>query len=396
MNCPSCGAQGPRPFLRLEEVPANSCILLPSREEATAYPKGDICLAFCLQCGFIFNTAHDPRLTQYTGRYEETQGFSPTFNAFHRDLARRLTDRYDLRGKDIVEIGCGKGEFLTLLCELGGNRGTGFDPSHVSERVESEAASRITFIKDFYGEKYAPYQGDFICCKMTLEHIPRPYELVSLVRRSIGERPDTVVFFQVPNVLRILRQCAFEDIYYEHCSYFSPGSLSRLFRRCGFQVLRLGTEYDDQYLTIEAAPSGQAEPAAVAEEEEVTSLLSDVEAFGQAHARKLEGWNRRLSELAAAGHRAVLWGSGSKAVAFLSSVQNSELVEYAVDINPYRQGFYLPGSGRRIVAPEFLRDYRPDTVIIMNAVYRDEIGNELARLGLAPQLLTTNDVGQPR
>jgi len=67
-------------------------------------------------------------------RCEETQGFSPFFRAWHEGLAQRLIDRYSLRAKKIIEIGCGKGEFLALLCDLGHNRGIGFDPAYVPER----------------------------------------------------------------------------------------------------------------------------------------------------------------------------------------------------------------------------------------------------------------------
>ena len=166
-----------------------------------------------------------------------------------------MIDRYNLRDKEVIEIGCGKGEFLLLLCEMGNNSGTGFDPGFVA-RIDSPAAERINFVKDYYTEKYSSYQGDFVCCKMTLEHIHPTAKFIKTVRRAIGNRLDTTVFFQIPDATRIVRDCAFEDIYYEHCSYFTPGSLARLFRRCGFEVLDLATEYDDQYLTIEACPSG--------------------------------------------------------------------------------------------------------------------------------------------
>ena len=55
--------------------------------------------------------------------------------------ALREAYKEGLRGKDIIEIGCGKGEFLLLLCEMGNNRGTGFDPGFVSERISSFSAS---------------------------------------------------------------------------------------------------------------------------------------------------------------------------------------------------------------------------------------------------------------
>jgi SAM-dependent methyltransferase len=373
-------------FHRQESVPTNSCILLRSREEALAYPRGDIELAFCRACGFISNVAFDAKLSEYSGRYEETQGFSETFNAFHADLARRLIERHDLRGKDILEIGCGKGEFLLLLAEMGGNRGVGFDPGHQQERIVGPSAARVQFIKDFYSEKYCDHKADFVCCKMTLEHIHPTAEFVSTVRQAIGERVDTLVFFQVPDVTRILRDYAFEDIYYEHCSYFSPGSLAGLFRRSGFEVLRTEAEYAGQYLTIEAKPASGAVAEAVAHEDDFAAIAAYVADFPDRCGEKLAQWRRRIERCRARGERVVLWGSGSKAVSFLTTV-GSEGIDYAVDINPYRHGHFMPSTGQRIVAPSFLKEYRPDTVIVMNAVYLEEIRRDLDGMGLQPEVL---------
>ncbi|GAH35269.1 unnamed protein product, partial [marine sediment metagenome] len=262
--CPNCGASGMSVFYELKNVPVHSVLLLPTREEALNLPKGDIALGFCHTCGFIANVAFDPGLHQYSSRYEATQAFSSTFNAFHRNLATCLIERYDLHSKDIIEIGSGQGEFLTLLCELGDNRGVGFDPAYISRRNQSQANDQIIFIKDFYSEKYANYRGDFLCCKMTLEHIQQTADFVSTVRRSIRHQLATIVFFQVPNVARILRDLAFWDIYYEHCSYLSLGSLTRLFRKCGFDAIDLWKDYDDQYLMIEARPgNGRSTPVVV-------------------------------------------------------------------------------------------------------------------------------------
>ena len=123
------------------------------------------------------------------------------------------------------------------------------------DAIRTAAADQLTFVADFYGEKYADTQGDFVCCKMTLEHIPKVGEFVETVRRSVGDNPETVVFFQIPNARYVLCDVAFWDIYYEHCSYFTKGSLARLFRRSGFDIIDLWTAYDDQYLMIEARPA---------------------------------------------------------------------------------------------------------------------------------------------
>jgi SAM-dependent methyltransferase len=386
--CPNCGLAGMSPFYEVKSVPVNSVLLMRTREMALSYPKGDIMLGFCSGCGFIANLAFDSSLQEYSSNCEETQGFSPTFNAFHRRLAGHLIARYDLHNKTIIEIGCGKGEFITMLCELGGNRGVGFDPAYISERNQSAAKDRITFITDFYSEHYAGFQGDFVCCKMTLEHIPNTAEFIRMVRRAVGDHLDTIVFFQVPNVVRILRELAFWDIYYEHCSYFSPASLARLFRNCGFEVIDLWQDYDDQYLMISAQPDVGKHNQPLPRENDLAELARNVAFFAENYQKKLDTWQHRLSEYRQNRRRVVLWGSGSKAVAFLTTFKIHDDIAYVVDINPYRQGTYMAGTGQQIVAPGFLQEYKPDIVIVMNAIYCDEIRQDFQKLELRPELLT--------
>ncbi|MEZ4613302.1 MAG: class I SAM-dependent methyltransferase [Caldilineaceae bacterium] len=165
--------------------------------------------------------AFRPEVHEYSQRYESTQAYSPTFNKFHTDLAQRLIDRYELAGKQVVEIGCGQGEFLALLSRLGNVQGIGFDPAYAGRVPEAAADPNLTFISDFCAEKYTNYTGDFICCKMTLEHISNTAEFLQTVRRSIGDRPNATVFFQIPNGGYVLNDLAFWDVYYEHCSYFT-------------------------------------------------------------------------------------------------------------------------------------------------------------------------------
>jgi SAM-dependent methyltransferase len=385
--CPACGTPRMRPFFETPGVPVHSVLLMETREQAVGFRRGDIALGFCESCGFIANLAFDPAKHEYSSKYEETQGFSGTFNAFHRALAQRLIDRYDLHGKEIIEIGCGKGEFLSLLCELGGNRGVGFDPAYVPERNTSVARDRVKFITDFYSEKYTGYQADFVCCKMTLEHIQNVREFVSMVRRSIGERYDTTIFFQIPDATRVLKDVGFWDVYYEHCSYFSPGSLGRLFRACGFDVMALGTEYDGQYLMVEARPSRGIPTPPLPEEDDLDSLRKDVAFFAEHIGPTLARWRQILGDLRRQNKKAVIWGGGSKGVAFLTTLKIGDELPYAVDINPFKHGTYMAGTGQQIVGPEFLRTYKPDAVIVMNPIYCDEIRKDLGLLGVNAQLI---------
>lgn len=386
--CPSCGSNETILFHKINDVPVNSVINIRSREAALAFPRGEIALRFCHRCGFIYNASFDSRLVNYSSDCEESQGYSETFNAFARRLADRLVKKYNLNAKEILEIGCGKGEFLKLICELGDNRGVGFDPAYVAGRVEGKDADRLTFIKDYYSEKYSDYGADAIFCRMTLEHIPETAGLIQTVRKSIGSREDPLVFFQVPDVMRIVRDCAFEDIYYEHCSYFSAGSLSRLFVDNGFNVLDVRKDYNDQYIILESRAS-KGEPFKDPKlRDELNELQKYVDRFSSRFDKKVEQWSKILSEFQTHGEKVVLWGSGSKGVTFLTTLINSNFIEYVVDINPNRQGTYMAGTGKPVVGPAFLKDYLPDAVIIMNAIYREEIKQNLDQMGLDSEILT--------
>ena len=384
--CYACGAPNPRALYTVDAVPVHSVLLMPSRDEALQYPRGRIELGFCPACGFIQNNAFDPSVHEYSTRYEETQGFSPTFTRFAEELARGLVERYGIRGKTVLEIGCGKGEFLSLLVELGDNRGIGIDPSLVPERLPASARNRILAVQDFYENHVnLTREADVVVCRHTLEHIQPVQDFIRLVREGIGNRRDVLVCFEVPDVARVLEENAFWDVYYEHCSYFSLGSLGRLFREAGFELLELYRDYGDQYLILVGRVGTNGER--FSGEESPKRLERMVALFEPRVQAALAAWRERLAAWRAAGRRVVLWGGGSKGVAFLTTLGLGEEVGYVVDINPYKQGMYMPGSGHEVVAPAFLEAYRPDVVIVMNPIYTEEIRAELARLGLEPELV---------
>ena len=382
-RCPSCGSTAIDVFHEQDGVPVHSCRLVETLDEALAFPRGRLRLGLCNDCGFISNLAFDPSLQDYGVAYEETQGFSPRFNEFARALALRWIERYGVRGRTVLEIGCGKGEFLSLMCELGPNDGIGIDPAFVPERASGPAASRIRFIADLYDERYAHLEADVIVCRHTIEHIAPVAEFLRLVRRTIGDRHETLVLFDLPDVVRVLREGAFWDVYYEHCSYFSPGSLARLFRRTGFRVLALERDYDDQYLVLEALPDADDGSSPLPIEDQPDELAALVASFRTQFEATTRGWRRVLRAARADGDRVAVWGAGSKAVAFLTTLAADDEVAYAVDVNPYKRAKYLAGTGHLVRGPDDLLEEPPDLVVAMNAIYLPEIRATLDARGLS-------------
>jgi hypothetical protein len=381
--CPSCGADRLRAFFKVHNAPVFSLVTVKSKDEALAVPRKDIELVLCLQCGFIFNHLFDTSIDHFSGGYEDQQAFSKTFMDYLRRVSEDLVRKYDLYGKDVMEIGCGKGDFLNLLVQTSGGKGIGIDPTY---REGRQGNPNLTFHKQFYAVEHGKIPAAAICCRHTLEHIHDTRGFLRLVRHSLGNNTEPVIFFEVPEIQRILEVGAFWDIYYEHCSYFSPGSLARLFKTSGFEVLDLRLDYQGQYLLIEARPSLTETHTTQENEETVAELELRVDSFARKINAELSDWRDRLEKLKAKGAKAVVWGGGSKSVGFLVNFADLDLIQYVVDVNPHMEGNYIPGIGKMYVQPSFLKNYRPDAVIIMNAIYKDEISRSLHDMGLSPEV----------
>ncbi len=373
-----CASGEVAPFLSIPQVPVHCNLLWEDRAAAQNAPRGDIRLAFCSGCGHVFNLAFDPARMAYSQAYENSLHFSPRFQTYAANLARSLVERHDLRGKELVEIGAGQGDFLRLLVELGDNRGTGFDAAYVPENGRGDP--RLRFVQGFDWWQHVEQAPDMIYARHVLEHIATPLNFVAGIRANIGPRPDTLVFLEVPNMAYTLRARAVWDIIYEHCGYFSSHSLERLLRAAGFRVLRTAEVYAGQFLTVEALPaSGAAAPDAAAAE--LRAMQARIAAFAADFARIVADWQAKLAAWERQGRRVVAWGSGSKGTMFLNVLQ-PRAITTIVDINPRKHGRYVVGTGQRIVSPDFLRDDRPDIVILMNPIYRDEVAGMLAELGV--------------
>lgn len=389
IKCPACYHSQMSVFFQVESAPVFCNVLWGSRDEAIAAPRAPIHLAYCYGCGLIYNIAFDPQFMEYSPAYENSLHFSVHFQKYAERTANQLIQWYQLRDKDIIEIGCGQGDFLTLLCELGGNHGIGFDPSYTPEKAATGLkSSEVTILPEAYSESHAEYPVDFICCRQVLEHIGCPLDFLKNIRNVIGQRYDCVVYFEVPNALYTFKDMGVWDIIYEHCSYFTSESLTNLFMRAGFEPIKVAEQYDGQFLTIETQ-LGTTDSNSISDCKQIMQdTHSLIGIFHNAYKQKVDSWQRVLSRLKKQQSKVVLWGAGSKGVTFLNTLDIShKQLEYIVDLNPRKHGKFVPGTGQQVIAPNFLKEYRPQIVVIMNPIYHAEIQQVIKDLDINAELI---------
>lgn len=383
--CPVCDSNEARAVTTVERVPVLCNLLYRTREAALSAEMAQIRLAFCEGCGHVWNARFEPERVQYGPDYENSLHFSGRFQRYADELAESLRDRYLLSGKRIVEIGCGQGDFLRALCALGANAGFGYDPSSPKPDPAARGSGEdgVTLSRRPFAPELASVRPDLVCCRHCLEHIAAPRELLRALRSGVGT--DCAVYFEVPNALYTLRDAGIWDLIYEHCGYFTPSSLRRAFARCGFEVVDVTEAFEGQFLGLHARASLRDCQVAAEDERDVGAVRALVGKFADAFGTKVGEWRAHLQTVRDRGQRAVVWGAGSKGNTFLQLA--GPHTEYVVDINPRKHGKFVAGTGQQIVAPDFLRGYRPDLVVAMNPIYADEIRRQLGGLGVEAELL---------
>ena len=385
-GCPCCGSSATQTLYHVPSIPVHSCILLNSAAEARRFPRRDLQIAFCRDCGFLFNEAFDEAAMSYAGNFEESQHFSDTFNFFAKTLAREIAMKCAISGKHVLEIGCGKGEFLRELCRVGGATGLGVDPGYRADAGRCADDDKVQFIVDYFKPDGA-LNADVVLCRHTLEHIASVREFIRTIRHGINAGASPWVVFETPDAKRVLEEGAFWDMYYEHCSYFSPGAHARLFREQGFDVTDLTLEYGRQYIVQYAKPAPARTSPRLGLEEDLTEMRALAEAYPERVKKVQEEWRDRVSSASADGRTVVLWGGGSKGVSFITTLGLDAEVAAVVDVNPYKQGKFMPGSAHRVIAPSDLIRDPPDLVIVINPIYLKEIRASLEAMNLHPEIV---------
>lgn len=357
-NCPICKCQNFRQLFTQKNIPVLQNKTYTSLEESLKAEVSDVNLVQCEKCKFVFNSSFNPNLLRYDNNYQNEQANSEFFLE-HLTYVYQILKEHGIQNKKVVEIGCGKGFFLQLL-KKDGVRITGFDP--VYEGTDP------AIIKDYFSSKYL-IQADLIILRHTLEHIFEPLDFLQNI--SSSNNNDGLIYIEVPTFEWIFRNNAFEDIFYEHCNYFTPDTLKMLFDRS-----ETGQLFNGQYIYLIAR---------------LKDLKQQIEynksfVFNDVFSSKVREYSHAIE------HRKniAIWGAGAKGSTYLNLIDpNREHITVVIDINQQKQNRFIGHTGHKIISPEALKDYNIKDIIIMNPNYFNEI--KRANIHLGKRISTLNN-----
>jgi SAM-dependent methyltransferase len=349
--------------------------------EALASPAAQMKIAVCPACTHVYNVAFDPTVIDYDADYDNSLHHSRIFQTYAHELVRRLASEYDLQGRHIVELGCGKGHFLVDLCQATGAQGTGYDRSYAGEVTDA----RVDFVRDYLPFD-RPSDFDFFVSRHVVEHLQDPHEFMSGLRKACGTKPVRG-YVEVPDAIYDFDRSPW-NLHYPHVSYFSATSFGRLAVRSGFGILRLVRSFEGQYLAMELGvnvPTPDQDAFVGMGLQREREILHS---FRETYPQMVKGWKDRLE--AVGYERSVLWGAGAKGLGFLNSVDPQRRIAAVVDLNPAKSGQYLPVTGHKVIGPADLTSMDINTVVITNPAYQKEIERSLAELGVRADVISAH------
>ena len=384
--CPCCTKQENQALFQTCSIPVMPNQLCRTKNEAKAVPRGDIFLVRCGACGTVWNRDYQPERMSYDAKYDNSQDLGQEYQVHFRRMLDFLTSNVDLREKKVLEIGCGKGRFLTSLAKKTGCLACGVDPSYLGG--EKSADGLCSFIKGTYDQTLAQSFGegafDCVIMRQVFDQLPNPGEVMRNIAFNL--RMDGYLYVEGLEFQNLLTRRSILDLSYERRTYFTAESLKRVMSNAGIEMTVRTTGFHGQYM----AALGRKNAEGTIPDNCESRVCEGTRPWGAE--QDLARARGRLEELGRAG-RLARGGAANRGVMFCNLLdRETVLIDCVVDILPAKQGGFLPGSGHPIIAPKELEAHGIRWVIAANRNYEQEIKKQLQDMGSRAGVLTAEEI----
>ena len=388
MNCRFCSAPLQEVFLDLGHAPPSNAFLTADKLDSpeTWLP---LKLYTCGKCWLVQVAEMAPHAELFAPDYVYYSSFSTTWLAHAERYVEQAVQRLKLnRDSLVMEVASNDGYLLQYVAARG-IPCVGIEPTAGTAKVAREKG--IETLCEFFGRGFAESfvqsrrSADLIVANNVLAHVPDINDFVDGLKVALA--PGGSITAEFPHLMRLVAERQFDTVYHEHFSYFSLGTLSRIFEVHGLRiwdVQELSTHGGS--LRIWAGHKTGAQDMTPA----VAALLAAERKAGMQEARYYRGFQqaadevkdgclRFLLEQHRAGRKVAAYGAAAKGNTLLNYAGvKPDLLPYVVDASPHKRGHYLPGSHIPVVGEDRLRQDRPEFVLILPWNLRAEITAQLS------------------
>jgi SAM-dependent methyltransferase len=384
--CRFCGAPVTDVFADLGMSPLANSYLPPERVNSMEpfYPLRALVCANC----FLVQLEEFETPEQIFSDYAYFSSYSSSWLDHSRRYAEQMIERLALDGdSQVVEIASNDGYLLQFFRDRE-IAVLGVEPAANVAAVAVEKG--ISTVVEFFGEAVAgklasDSRADLLLGNNVLAHVPDLNDFVAGMKVLL--KPDGVITMEFPHLMRLIEENQWDTIYHEHFSYFSFLTVSAVFEAHGlrlFDVEELPTHGGSLRIYgahAEDTDKQETDAARELRERERSAGYDRLEAYlgyGLRVAQDKRQIMRFLGDLKEKDLSIVGYGAPAKGNTLLNYCGvRREYLDYTCDLNPHKQGHFLPGSHIPIRSPEQIREDQPDVVLILPWNLKDEIMEQL-------------------
>lgn len=389
MNCRHCQTPINLTLVDLGSAPPSNAYLTEASLRAVEklFP---LKVLVCETCWLVQAEAYSQAHELFDGDYAYFSSFSAQWLRHAKAYVEEMSAMLSLTPESmVVEVASNDGYLLQYV------KGKGIGCLGVEPTASTAAASRklgIRTIEEFFGVELAEklvkqgYAADLTAANNVLAHVPDINDFTAGF--AILLKPDGVATFEFPHLLNLIRESQFDTIYHEHFAYLSLNTVWTVFAANGLSVFdaeELPTHGGSLRVFAQRADTGKREPTAMLtellEEEVSAGVFSSAFYAGfQEKADKVK--NDFMAFLISAkreGKTVAAYGAAAKGNTLMNYAGvRPDLISFVVDLNPAKQGKFMPGSRIPIVGESHILDTKPDYIVILPWNLRDEVLGQLA------------------
>jgi 2-polyprenyl-3-methyl-5-hydroxy-6-metoxy-1,4-benzoquinol methylase len=356
-------------LLSLKNMPS-SAQEFPELDELKQDKGADLDVFQCSSCGLI---QLDINPVTYYKKVIRASGFSNEMTEFRFKQFKTWIKKYNLTSKKILEVGCGKGEYLRILSNSGVKA---FGIEYSMSSVNYCKQKGLSVKQGFFGDEellLEENQYDGFMCLSFMEHWPKPNKVLAALCQNLSD--GAIGLIEVPNFDMILEKGLYSEFISDHLMYFTEDTLKSTLHLNGFEVLESKPIWHNYILSAVVRKRVRTDLDFMKGLR--SKVKSDIDNFIS---------STKINKVA-------IWGAGHQALATISLTNIENFIEYIVDSAVFKQGRYSPASHIPIVSEDELTKNPVDAVIIMAGSYSEEIQKILERNYPQIQVAVLRDYG---